>query len=315
MSEIHEIEPTSLKHLVGMHSVTAQVEVALEAAFADNKKFDDTLLTGPPGIGKTQTAKVIAAEMATNYHEVLGQSVKTTADLNALLLTAQDRDVVLIDEAHELPKQQQTALYLALDQKRISVGGGKSRSVESIPLANFSLLLATTDEFKLLQPLRDRMKLSLRFSFYRDEDLATITRMRCSALGWEVDETVFHEIGKRARGTPRLALRLLQAAHRVCRSEGDSRITLENLQRACLLENLDNLGLGVTEQQYLRILMEGNSKLNVIASCLGLHSKTISTVTEPILLRLGLIAKDEQGRRQLTAKGRIHVQSARPEVV
>ena len=312
MSEIHQIEPTSLKHLVGMPSVTAQVEVALEAAFADGKKFDDALLTGPPGCGKTQTAKVIAAEMASGFHEVLGQSVRSAADLNALLLSAQDRDVVLIDEAHELPKLQQTALYLALDQKRIGIGG-KSRSVESIPLANFTLLLATTDEFLILQPLRDRMKLCLRFGFYTEADIATLTLQRSRGLEWQVEGRVFPEIAKRARGTPRLALRLLQAARRVCRSEGDSRITLENLERACLLENTDDLGLGITEQQYLRILLGGDSRLNVIASRLGLHSRTISAVTEPILLRLGLIAKDEQGRRQLTAQGRIHLQSERPE--
>src|SRR5262245_18124526 len=110
--EINDVSPTSLAHLIGQRSVVEQVRVGLDAAHQDCKKFDHGLLVGPPGCGKTQTAKVIACEMATEYHEVLGQAIKGPADLNALLLVAKERDVVLIDEAHELPKEQQTALYL-----------------------------------------------------------------------------------------------------------------------------------------------------------------------------------------------------------
>ena len=314
MTEINEIAPSSLAHLIGMPGVTAQVEVGIEAAFADNKKFDDALLTGPPGCGKTQTAKIIAAEMATNFHEVLGQSVESAADLNALLLTAQDRDVVFVDESHELRKEIQTALYLAIDQRKICINGGRAGSaIQCIPIANFTLLLATTDEFKLLQPLRDRMKLTLRFGFYGDDDLATLTRQRSRGLGWVVDDDdVFAEIAKRSRGTPRLALRLLQASRRVCRAEGETHITRENLERACLLESIDGLGLGVTEQQYLAVLTEGATRLNVVASRLGLPSRTVSQVTEPILIRLGLIDKDDQGRRVLTRKGWEHLHQQQP---
>lgn len=179
--------------------------------------------------------------------------------------------------------------------------------VQSLPLADFTLLLSTTDEYCLLEPLRDRMKLVLRFQFYSDAELTILLRQRCKALNWPVDEAVFPLIAVRARGTPRLALRLLQSARRVCRSEGERTITLANLGRACLLEGIDGLGFGPIEQQYLRILSEGDSRLNVIASRLGLPPRTVSQVVEPFVIRAGFVVKDDNGRRQLTSQGRDHV--------
>jgi holliday junction DNA helicase RuvB len=304
--EINDVAPSSLKHLIGQRSVVAQVSVALEAAFADQKKFDSALLVGGPGLGKSALARVVAEEMATGFHEVIGQSIKFASDLNALLLGAKDRDVCHIDEAHELDKSLQTALYLALDQRKLFVPGPKGRP-QAIPIADFTLLLSTTDEYCLLQPLRDRMKLLLRFEFYTDEELTTVLQQRCQALGWAVDAEVQPLIAQRARGIPRLALRILQSCRRVCRAAGEKTIRLEHLEKACGLENIDALGLGPTEQHYLRILADGPTRLNVISSMMGLPARTVSQVTEPFLIRLRLLAKDDQGRRQLTAKGRDHL--------
>lgn len=307
-TEINDVRPSSLKHLIGQKSVVAQVAVALEAAFADAKKFDHALLVGSPGLGKTQTAQIIAQEMASGFHDVLGQSITCAADLNALLLGAKDRDVIHVDEAHELEKPYQTALYLALDQRKIVLQGGKSgRSPQSIPIADFTLLLSSTDEYALLQPLRDRMKLLLRFEFYSPDDLTEIVKHRSRALAWNVESDVLPEIARRSRGTPRLALRLLQACRRVCRAEGGETIALSHLQRACALEQTDDQGLGPTEQRYMIALAEGATRLNVLASMLGLPARTVSQVTEPFLIRAGLILKDDQGRRQLTARGREHL--------
>src|SRR5450755_1040656 len=264
-TEIHEVAPTSLNHLLGQRSVIDQVQVAMDAAWMDGKKFDHALLVGPPGVGKSALAKIIALEMAGGFHEVLGQSITSPADLNALLLNAKEKDVVHIDECHELAKEYQTALYLAVDQRKLFLQGMKS-GIQSIPIADFTLLLSTTDEYALLQPLRDRMKLLLRFEFYGEDDLTTMLRQRSQALRWKVEEAVFPPIAGRSRGTPRLALRLLQSCRRVCRSEGKSTITQEHLERACLLEGIDALGLGPTEQQYLMILAERDTRLNVIAS-------------------------------------------------
>ena len=180
-SEINDAQPSSLSHLVGQKQVLAQVSTAIDAAFEDGARFEHSLLVGSPGLGKSQLAAVIAQEMATGFQEVLGQSVSSPGDLNALLLGARDKDVIHIDEAHELPKTYQTALYLALDKRSIVASGNRRSSPHAIALADFTLLLSTTDEFCLLQPLRDRMKLTLRFEFYNEEELAQLTRYRSKA--------------------------------------------------------------------------------------------------------------------------------------
>jgi len=306
-TDINEARPQSVSHLIGQPGVKEQILVALDSAQQDNRKFDHSALVGFAGGGKTTTAQVIAAEMGTDFLDILGQSLKGVADLNALLLQATDRAVVFIDEAHELDRSLQTALYLALDQRRVLLQGSRKGSMPvAIPLQDFTLLLATTDEYQLLQPLRDRMRLTLRFQFYQPEDLEKIARMRAAALGWEVEPEVFSMIAKRSRGTPRLALRLLQAGHRVARAEAGEIVTVANLERACTLESIDHLGLGPTEQQYLGILLEGPTRLNMLASRLGLPSRTVAEVTEPFLIRSGLVVKDDQGKRQLSFIGREH---------
>lgn len=145
------------------------------------------------------------------------------------------------------------------------------------------------------------MRLTLRFDFYGDDELSTVLKHRAKCLRWEVEEQVLPLIAKRSRGTPRLALRLLQACYRVCRAGGETYITEDHLSRACELEQVDELGLGPIEQRYISILRDGPSRLNMLASMLGLPARTVSQVTEPFLIRAGLLIKDDQGRRQLTA--------------
>lgn len=308
--DINDVKPTSINYIIGQRSVVDQVKVALDAAQQDGRSFDHALMVGGPGLGKTQVCQVIGQELQTDYREYLGQCITSVGDLAAILLSATDRAVVAIDEGHELPKSVQTALYLALDRRKVILPGGKRGGAPiSIPIADFSLLLATTDEYQLLAPLRDRMRMVLRFEFYTTDELVQILRHRVRALHWDCDEAVLPQIAQRSRGVPRLALRLVQAAHRCARSLGESVITQRHLEHACVLENTDSLGLGPTEQAYLRILADGDSRLNVIASRLGLPARTISQVTESFLIRADLVGKDDQGRRQLTAAGREHLRS------
>lgn len=306
--DVNDVNPTSVSHLIGQRSVVEQITVALDSSFADGQPMPHALLVGPPGVGKSATANVIANEMASELHEVLGQSIRSPADLNALLLAAKDREVIHIDEAHELDRTFQTALYLALDKRRVLLSAERKDGLPAgIPLASFTLLLSSTDEYRLLQPLRDRMRLVLRFEFYSPEELREMLWQNCRRLNWEVEDTVLLLIAQRSRGTPRLALRLLQSCRRVCRANGDSIITAQQLERACELEQTDSRGLGPTERQYLEILSDGASRLNVLASRLGLPAQTVASVAEPFLIRSGLIIKDDHSRRQLTSLGREHL--------
>jgi Holliday junction DNA helicase RuvB len=305
MKEVNDIQPTSLSHLIGNRGVIEQVRVAIDAAFEDNRRFDHSLLIGPPGQGKSSLASVIAHEMAVPFHELLGQNLRTPADLNDLLLKAEDKAIIHIDEIHEAPRPIITALYLALDKRTVFAKGGGS--VMSIPLNDFTLLCSTTEEHDLPAPYLTRMRLKLRFDFLSPSELAEVVLLRARSLGWELDEQVASEISSRGRGTPRIALNLLQAAYRVCRSEGQHRLSLEHLRRACSLEGIDLLGLGPLEQRYLQLLEAGPKRVNVLASELGVPSKTVSTVMEPFCLRSGLISKDDQSRRVLTPKGRQHL--------
>jgi holliday junction DNA helicase RuvB len=310
-TEIDHVRPTSLSHLIGQQSVKQQVTVAIEAAFADNRRFDHALMVGPAGVGKSALASIIAAEMATDLHEVLGQWLKGPADLNALLLAAKDGDVIHIDEAHELDKRRQTALYMALDRRVLVPGGNSGRKPTPIPLSDFTLLLSTTDEYRLLQPLRDRMRLNLRFQFYRAEELIEIVRQRAQALRWQVEDVVAEQIAVRGRGIPRVALGLLQSSYRVSRARGGDTIVLGDLNRACELEQLDSMGLNITEQKYMDLLWNGATPLNMLATTLGLPPRTVADVTESYLIRAGLVTKNGSALRELTAAGRERVAQSR----
>jgi holliday junction DNA helicase RuvB len=303
--EINDVQPTCLSHLIGNRGVTAQVKVALDAAFEDNHRFPHAVMVGPPGMGKSTLASVISKEMAVPFHEVLGQNLRTPGDLNSLLLKAEDKAIVHIDEVHEASAAIQTALYMALDKRQIMVRGGST--ITALPINDFTLLLSTTEEHEILQPLRDRLRLTLRFDFYTELDLYQVVASRAKGLGWDIDDVIPSLIASRGRGTPRIALKLLQAARRCCRAAGESLITVNHLRQACDLESIDSVGCGFLEQRYLNLLVDGPRRVNVIASALGIPAKTLTSVQETTLIRLGLIDKDDQSRRYLTSKGREHL--------
>jgi holliday junction DNA helicase RuvB len=309
MKEINDVTPTSLSHVAceSNQGVIEQCRVAIDAAFADQRRFDTTLITGPAGTGKSSLGFVISQEMAVPFHELLGQNLRTPADLNNLLLSCESKSICLIDEIHEAPQAIQTALYMALDKRQIMVRGGSS--VQALPVEDFTLIAATTEPYMVLEPLRQRAKLHLELSFFTEGDLATVVERRSRGLSWDIDQKISPLIARRARGTPRLALRLLQAARRVTRSQGQTFTTVEHLAYACRLEQLDSLGLGPLEQKYLQLLDDegGGRRLNLLASALGVPAKTLSSVTEPFLIRAGLVDKDDASRRVLTQKGRQHL--------
>jgi holliday junction DNA helicase RuvB len=315
MKEINDVAPTSLSHVAceSNRGVIEQCRIAIDAAFEDDRRLDDILLTGPPGTGKSSLSFVLSQEMAVPFHEVLGQNLRTPADLNNLLLSCESKSICLIDEVHEAPPAIQTALYMALDKRQIMVRGGSS--IQALPVADFTLIAATTEPYEILEPLRQRAKLHLELSFLSQSDLVTVVERRCRALSWDIEPAVLPEIARRARGVPRLALRLTASARRVARADGRTLIAVADLQRACSLEQLDVLGLGPLEQKYMQLLMEGPRRVNVLASMLGVPAKTLSTVTEPFLLRANLVSKDDASRRVLTPEGRRHLLENGAEII
>jgi Holliday junction DNA helicase RuvB len=308
-SDIQHAAPPTLNHLIGQRAVVSQVKVALEAAYADNSRVCHMLMTGAPGLGKTLLAQIVAKEMAADFNEVLGQSLAQPSDLFGLLLQATDKSVVFVDEADELPAQIQTTLYRAVEERKLFLPQSSSASgAKSIPLADFTLLLASNHEHSLVQPLRDRMKLILRFEQYSEAELCELVHQRARALHWGLANDVVPLIAERGRGTPRLALRLLEACRRTCRSELGVAISRRHFNRTCELEGIDALGLDRQEIQLLRILKDAGAavRLNVLASRLGLPPRTVSDVVERHLVQLGLIDKSPEGRR-ITAKGLSHL--------
>ena len=311
-TDIHDVKPSSLSHLIGNDHVRQQVQVALDSCFEDQVRFPDTMLVGPPGLGKSALATVISKELCVELYETLGQSVGP-AELNALLLSAKDNELIHVDECHLLPTEQQTSIFYALDQRKLIVQSGNGQT--AIPLAKFSLLLSTTDPQKVLQPLRDRMRMVLEMGYLTELELIEVVRQRSRALGWTLEDAALPEIACRGRGTPRICLRILQSSRRVARSEGEENITLAHVRRACQLDRIDDRGLTSQEQKFIQLLGTGSLRLNVLASILGMAPRTVSEVIEPFLVRSRLLIKDKNGLRQLTQAGLDHLSKSRQQDV
>ncbi len=255
---------------------------------------------------------VLASELAVPFTEVLAQSITNTAELNSVLLSATD-GLLFLDEIHLLHPVQQHALLQVLDKRRIFLSGG--RSVQSIPVAPFTLVGATTDFDGVIAPLADRFRIVLHLDYYGEDELAEIVRQRCRALGWKLGPELPGEIAQRARGTPRIALRLLQSARRVQVAEGGEVLGVDHLRRACEVERISDLGLDGVQQKYLHLLGSGPVRLNVLASMLGVSTKVLQKTVEPFLLRSGLVVKTDAGLRTLTESGQSHLDDLRPSSV
>lgn len=307
----------TLDHVIGQRGVVDRLKVALEASFADDQPFPHTLFLGPPGLGKTSLSKLVAKELAAEFYEGLGQTLATPALLNGFLLRPQqDKSVLFIDEIHELPIGAQTAIYRAMEERVVFLANPYSDTVTKLETVRFTLMAATTDPQSLLPPLRDRFKLVCQVQPYAQDELVTILRQRVRQLGWTVDDACLGPIAQRSFGTPRLAIRLLESAHRTARSQGHVGIGYDHLQRTLEMEQLDELGLAIDEQKYLRFLAEatGPVRLGVLASKLKMSDRTVSQVIEERLVYLDLIERRQQGRI-LTEKGLEHLGKTKAEEV
>lgn len=298
------VRPTAINHLVGMPHIKEQLRVALDASFADNTPYPHTLLVSEPGLGKSEICSTLKHEKCVELHTIVGVSISHVSELNSLLLSANDQDLIYITEADSLRHEFQNALYLAIDRSEIVLSGSKGRAPQRIKIPDITLLLDTNYESALLPALTSRMRQTLYIPFASADDLAEIVRRRARALGWNLAEEVPVFLGRLSKGVPRQALRLLASSYRVTRSEGKTTIQIDDARRAVMLEGLDDrLGLTSQEQAYLRVVASGISRIGTIASKVAMPVTTVQKVVEPFLIRSGLLSKDE-GRRELTSEGR-----------
>ncbi len=298
----------TIDHFHGQDQVVRRARVSLEASWNDGTRLPHMLLVGPPGTGKTTLAHVLGREKGVAVHERIGQVLYCSEAVNGLLMQAGDGEIIFIDEIHELPPQQQTILYRAMDDRTVFVNGFDGESL-SLPVNDFTLLGATTNEHAILKPLRDRFKVVLPFQFYEEEALSWIAIQHGRSMGLLLDPSIAQQLAARARNTPRLVIRLLEACHRYARSRGENEITQACFDEAMALEGIDGLGIGLDEVRYLRLLADNPAqavRLYTIESVLGIHRQTIQQVLEPDLLRFGLIRRTEQGR-MITEEGLRHL--------
>lgn len=310
-TDLRSCNPTSLRHIIGQPKVVETLGIAIEASFAEGKRFPDTLLTGPAGCGKTASCHVLQHELATTLHYAIGSQLNDMATMTSYLLNCKDGEILAIDEVHELDKHIQTLLFIVLDKRMLPVRGNST--VQGIPLANFSMLLMTTDEYKVLTPLKDRMRLVLRFTLYTEEELAQVVQQRVIALKWDMENGLLEAIAARSKGTPRLALRILESMRRCLVAEGATKLTHAHFDRVCSLEGIHALGVNNEELRLMQLLAEhGKARQNVLASILALPNRTVAEF-ESFLMRAQLILKDHQGRRQLTKRGVEYLAQNGPE--
>lgn len=318
-TDVNQFEITSLTKIRGQKKVTDLLKVNLDAYFqsrqGDNPStFGPALLCGPSGTGKSLIAKALHSELANlDLIETNGEMLSNSSELISILLSATKDTTVFIDEAHGIGSRSSNILLTALSEKVIYVPSrGSKKSKRSIPLENFTLILATTHEYYLQEALRNRIRIYCRFEHYALDDLVEIIRQRAMALGWDIEsEQVLIEIAKRSKKTPRIALnRNLQMCWNVCSSHGKSVITIDDVYEAFRLLNIDGLGLDELERNYLQILQQnGPTPLNVISSKLALPTQTIKTVLETYLLQENLIQKNKCSHREITSLAEQHIRS------
>jgi holliday junction DNA helicase RuvB len=296
------LRPRTLDAFVGQERVKQQLAIFLEAAMQRGDALDHVLLAGPPGLGKTSLAGIVAAEMGVSLQVTSGPVLERKGDLAAVLTALEPRDVLFIDEIHRLNRTIEEILYPAMEdfQLDVLIGQGPSARTLRLDLPRFTLIGATTRTGLLTTPLRDRFGVVQRLDYYGVDDLVAITTRSAGLLGMDVDPDGAFAIARRSRGTPRIANRLLRRVRDVAQVRGEKTVDARMADEALALLEVDDLGLDDLDRQILRRLIvtfEGRAVgLGTLADAVGEAADTIEDVYEPFLLQEGLIQRTPRGR-------------------
>jgi len=296
------LRPRRLDDFVGQERVKEQLSIALTAASARGEALDHVLLAGPPGLGKTTLAYVVREELGVGIRTVAGPALERKGDIAAILTSLEDRDILFVDEIHRLNRSIEEILYGALEDFRLDivVGQGPAARTLTLDLPPFTLIGATTRTGLLTTPLRDRFGITYRLDLYTDEELARIVRRSAKILDLAIEDEAADEIARRARGTPRVANRILRRVRDVAEVRHDGAVTLAVAREALELLEVDADGLERTDRSLLSAIAHkfggGPVGLSTLAVALGEEPETIEDVYEPYLLQLGLIQRTPRGR-------------------
>ena len=296
------LRPRRLADFVGQDALKDQLAVSIEAASSRGEALDHVLFAGPPGLGKTSLAQIVAAELDVPFVQTAGPALERKGDIAAFLTALEPRSVFFVDEIHRLPRALEETFYPAMEDGclPITIGQGAGASVVTIPLPSFTLIGATTRAGLITSPLRDRFGIQHRLEHYGPDDLATIVRRSARLLEVAIEEDGARAIAERSRGTPRVANRLLKRARDYAEVRGSGVVTQDVAIEALELLGVDHVGLDRLDREILRAICEkfggGPVGLSTLAAAVGEEQDTIEDVYEPYLLQRGLIARTPRGR-------------------
>ena len=296
------LRPQYISEYVGQEAVKQQMDIFIEAAKKRQESLDHVLIFGPPGLGKTTLAHVIANELGVNLKHTSGPAIEKPGDLAAILTNLEERDVLFVDEIHRLSSVVEEILYPALEDYQLDLVIGEGPSARSIrlDLTSFTMIGATTRAGLLTSPLRDRFGISQRLEFYNTDELTQIAKRSAGILEVPIDQNGAHEIATRARGTPRIANRLLRRARDYSEVKAEGKIDKKVVKKAMDLMEVDNNGFDFLDRKFLLAVIEkyggGPVGIDAIASAIGEEKGTVEDIIEPFLIQSGFLLRTSRGR-------------------